>query len=102
MNQGATAMSRHDFGVTSERFAAAVPLEEKSRDVLDRLETLTALGAAYGANNQFELAEQVYSRALSLCAISHELGRFPVAGCLMGLHTCTGMLADCMTAVQAP
>lgn len=85
MKQGASAMERHDFASAAEKFSAALSIAEKLCDAIDRFETLTALGAAYGADKQFALAEQAYARALSLCAISDELGGFPVAGCLMSL-----------------
>lgn len=98
MNQGGSAMERRNFALAAEKFSLALPIAERSCDALERLETLTALGGAYGAHQQFELAEQMYTRALSLCAISDELGSFPVAGCLMSLayiYKDLGRLKDC-------
>jgi tetratricopeptide (TPR) repeat protein len=85
IDQGTSAMERHNFADAIERFTCALSIAEKTADALDRFQTLTALGAAYGANQQPDLAEEVYSRALALCAISAELGRYPVAGCLISL-----------------
>ncbi len=49
MNQGGSAMERRNFAIAVEKFSSALPIAERSCDALERLETLTALGWAYGA-----------------------------------------------------
>lgn len=85
MEQATQAISREDFEEAIDDFEKALTYAELCGDVLQRYESLTALGAAYGANNQAELAEISFSRAITLCVISDELGAYPLGGCLMSL-----------------
>lgn len=56
-------------------------LAEKSGDVLDRFETLTALGSTYARAGQPQKALLEYTRAMNLCVFA-DLGAFAAGACL--------------------
>lgn len=56
-------------------------LAEKSGDVLDRFETLTALGSTYARAGQSQKALHEYTRAMNLCVFA-DLGAFAAGACL--------------------
>lgn len=56
-------------------------IAEKSGDVLDRFETLTALGSTYARAGQSQKALHEYTRAMNLCVFA-DLGAFAAGACL--------------------